>query len=103
MSGCVINIDDREEGTSLARVTARDRSPRAGVRERAGVALLRVATRLARQRQAVIQGVSAGPAGYARDRALADLATAAWVESVLMWLAWRLLPDDVLYRRVLDV
>jgi hypothetical protein len=52
MSGCVINIDDREEGTSLARVTARDRSPRAGVRERAGVALLRVATRLARQRQA---------------------------------------------------
>jgi hypothetical protein len=74
----------------------------AGVRERAGVGLLRVATRLARQRQAVVHGVSGRPAGHARDRALADLAAAAWVESVLLWLAWRLLPGDVLYRRVLD-
>jgi hypothetical protein len=99
----VINPDDQRrrapERASLRIVTARDRSPGVGVRERAGVALLRVATRLARERQAVVHGVSARSASYARDRALADLAMAAWVESVLLWLAWRLLPGDALSRR----
>jgi len=90
---------DRGDRTTLESVTTADRTPEVGVRERAGVALLRLATDLARQRQILIHGVSVRPAGHDRDRALTDLSLAAWPEAVLMWLGWRLLPRDTLSRR----
>jgi hypothetical protein len=63
------------------------------------VALLRLAGDLARQRRAMVGRIAARPASFARDRALGDLAFAAWVESALLWLGWRLLPGDALPRR----
>jgi hypothetical protein len=78
-----------------------DRPSVAGVRERAGTALLRTATDMARQRRVVVDGIAAEPAGTpGRDQALACLAPAAWLESAFLWLAWRLLPGDALSRRM---
>ena len=33
---------------------------------------------------------------FGRERALSTLAFAGWVDSLLLWLAWRLLPADAL-------
>jgi hypothetical protein len=73
----------------------------AGVRERAGTALLRTATDMARQRRVVVRSIAAEPAGArGRDEALACLSSAAWIESALLWLGWRLVPGDALSRRM---
>jgi hypothetical protein len=78
-----------------------DRPSVAGVRDRAGVALLRIGADIARQRRSVVRGIAAEPAGApGRDEALACLASGAWMESALLWLAWRLLPGDALSRRL---
>ena len=78
-----------------------DRPSVAGVRDRAGAALLRIAVDMARQRRFVVNGIAAEPAGaLGRDRALACLEFGAWMESALLWLAWRLLPGDALSRRL---
>jgi hypothetical protein len=72
----------------------------AGLRERAGAAVLRVATDLARERRAVVRRLTEVPAGTpGRDLALGNLAIGGWVESVLLWLGWRLLPGDAITGR----
>jgi hypothetical protein len=73
------------------------RSSGADLRERAGVALLRIATDLATDRRATVLRVAATPAHTpGRDRALGALAFGAWVESALLWVGWRLVPRDAL-------
>jgi hypothetical protein len=70
-----------------------DRDTRPGVRERAGVALLRTAADLAADRRSTAHRIAALPAGVpGRDRAMSTLAVAGWVDAVLLWLGWRLLP-----------
>jgi hypothetical protein len=78
-----------------------DRAPRpVGLRERAGVALLRAATGLAADRRSTARRIAALPAGVpGRDRAMGTLAVAGWVDAVLLWLGWRLLPDRALAGR----
>jgi hypothetical protein len=82
---------------SLAFVDhASDRPPTTSLRERVAVSLLRTTSDLAVARQVTVDRIAAEPAGLYRDRALAGLATGAWSESALLWLAWRLLPHRTL-------
>jgi hypothetical protein len=70
----------------------------AGLRERAGAALLRTAGELADDRQATIRRIVATPADTpGRDRALGAMALGAWVEQTLLWLGWHLLPRRTLF------
>jgi hypothetical protein len=63
------------------------------LRERLGVALVRAAAGLAADRRQTIRRIAAVPTGTpGRDRALGVLASAAWVEQVLLWVGWRLVP-----------
>lgn len=66
------------------------------LRERLALSLLRTATDLAQQRQAVFDRIAERPSSAGRDRALADLAMGAWTESAMLWLGWRLLPAAAL-------
>ena len=67
------------------------------LREQIGVVLLRSATALAADRQSTIRHIAEVPDGvFGRERALSTLAFAGWVDSLLLWLAWRLLPSDAL-------
>ena len=63
------------------------------LRERLGVALVRAAAGLAADRAETVRRIAAVPPGTpGRDRALGVLASAAWVEQVLLWVGWRLVP-----------
>jgi hypothetical protein len=75
---------------------ASDRPPATSLRERVALALLRTTSDLALERQAMVERIAGQRASVYRDRALADLATGAWSESALLWLAWRLLPHRTL-------
>ena len=64
------------------------------------MALVDTATRLAAERRTVVRRIAAMPDGTpGRNRALGNLAFAAWVESVLLWLGWRLLPGHAVVDR----
>jgi hypothetical protein len=77
--------------------THHDRAPGAGVREQIGVALLRKAVEQAEDRRATLRRIAAVPAGVpGRDRALGALWFAGWVDAVLLWVGWRLLPGHAL-------
>jgi hypothetical protein len=67
-----------------------------GLRERLALSLLRTATDLAHERQAMFDRIAERPSSAGRDRALGDLAVGAWTESALLWLGWRLLPGAAL-------
>jgi hypothetical protein len=60
------------------------------------VSLLRTTTDLAVARQGMVDRIAEERASVCRDRALADLALGGWTESALLWLAWRLLPNQTL-------
>jgi hypothetical protein len=69
-----------------------------GFRDRIATALVRTGAELATDRQAMIRGISAQPAGTpGRDRALAALAPGGWVEQVLLWVGWRLMARRTLF------
>jgi len=63
-----------------------------GTRERLSEALLRTGTELASERVEMTRRMAADPTRPGYDRALAALTVAEWVDSVILWLSWRLRP-----------
>ncbi|MGE3286552.1 MAG: hypothetical protein AB7J32_10685 [Pseudonocardia sp.] len=66
------------------------------VRARLSDRLLRTGTDLAADRIATTRRIEAAPDHPGRDAALAALACARWVDTTLLWLAWRLCPRDTI-------
>jgi hypothetical protein len=63
------------------------------------MALVRAAVGLAADRAETVRRIAAVPPGTpGRDRALGVLASAAWVEQVLLWVGWRLVTARVAAR-----
>lgn len=66
------------------------------IRERLSEALLRKGTDLAVERVEMTRRMAADAARPGYDRALAALTVAEWVDSAILWLAWRLRPRTAL-------
>lgn len=65
-------------------------------REQLSETLLRTGTELALERVEMTRRMAADASRPGYDRAVAAMAAAQWVESAILWLAWRLRPRRTL-------